>query len=81
MDRIMSESSLDSNLRGTGERLHERAVYHAPEISVAALRLVTLGGTAGSNDSGGSTTESPPGPAPAEDFGGELNPMPQDPDR
>jgi len=65
----MKEERIDMNLKSSSGDLGDKAAYQAPEVSVSALRLVTLGGTPGSPDSGGSTTEEP---ASGRQPGGEI---------
>ena len=53
----MREERIDTNMKSSGEDFGEKAAYQAPEVSVSALRLVTLGGTPGNGDSGAPTSE------------------------
>ena len=78
----MTIERCDANLPNDSERLDAKAVYQVPEISVTALRLVTLGGSAGAGDSGNANSQAPPGGAAGTGFEDQnLNPMPKDPDR
>ena len=78
----MTIERCDSNSTKVGERLDDKLSYQAPEFSVTALRLVTLGGTIGNDDSGSPNSQQPPGGASGAGFEDQdLNPMPKDPDR
>ena len=79
----MTIERCDANLPNDSERLDAKAAYQVPEISVTALRLVTLGGSPGGGDSGSPNSQAPFGNSSG--TGGwedeSTEPMPKDPDR
>jgi len=55
----MNEKQIDMKRTSSSEVPAAKAVYQPPEVSVSALRLVTLGGSPGNGDSGAVNTENP----------------------
>lgn len=75
----MKKATIDMNRTSSSQDLGDKAAYQTPEVSVSALRLVTLGGSPGNGDSGANTTENPFGSEQQPPPPGEQIVLPEDP--
>jgi len=55
----MKKATIDMYRTSSREDPGDKAAYQTPEVSVSALRLITLGGSPGSGDSGAPNSENP----------------------